>query len=56
MQMAGLFSEPKLRKPFSINTKKVEWLLAAGRYPQQYFETGKFYKTSYCWKCNIRLI
>ena len=54
--MTGLFSEPKRRKPFSINTKRIEWLLAAGRNPQQYFETGKFYKTSYCRKCKRRLI
>lgn len=44
------------RKPFGINTKRIEWLLAAGKEPQQYFETGKFYKTSYCRRCKRRLI
>ena len=51
-----MFETPKRRKPFSINTKRIEWLLAAGRDPDKYFETGKFYKTSYCRKCKRRLI
>ena len=46
----------KRRRPFTINTKRIEWLLAAGRDPDQYFETGRFYKTSYCRKCKKRLI
>ena len=46
----------KSRKAFSINTKRIEWLLAGGRAPDEYFEKGKFYKTSYCRKCKTRLI
>ena len=54
--MFNLFDTTKRRKPFSTNTKRIEWLLAAGRDPDKYFETGKFYKTSYCRKCKRRLI
>ena len=54
--MIGLFETPKRRKPFSLNTKRIEWLRAAGRDPEKYFETGKFYKTSYCRKCKRKLI
>lgn len=54
--MINIFGTEKSRKPFSINTKRIEWLLAAGRDPEKYFETGKFYKTSYCRKCKERLL
>ncbi len=54
--MFSLFEEPKRRKPFRINTKKIEWLEAAGRDPDEYFETGRFYKTSYCRQCKTRLL
>lgn len=43
--------EGKKRKPFSTKTKKIEWLLAAGRNP--YDSSGKlrFVKTSKCRGC-----
>ena len=40
-------SKPE-RKAFAITTKKIEWMLAAGRDPEEYTEHGKFFKTSYC--------
>jgi hypothetical protein len=43
----GLASEQK-RKPFSKNTKKTEWMLAAGKNPY----TDKFIQTSKCRKCH----
>ena len=51
-----IWGTKKVRKPFAPNTKRIEWLLASGRDPDKYFETGKFYKTSYCRKCKRRLI
>lgn len=54
--MFDLFGTSKRRKPFSMTTKKVEWMMAAGRDPDEYLEKGKFYKTSYCRKCKTRLI
>lgn len=53
--MTGLFVEPKRRKPFRLSTKKIEWMIAAGRDPKEYTEKGKFYKTSYCRKCGTKL-
>ena len=54
--MAGLFEPQKQRKPFKMSTKKIEWMLAAGRDPKEYAEKSKFYKTSYCRKCKTKLI
>jgi len=54
--MFNLFESQGKKKSFSINTKRIEWLVAAGRDPNEYFEKGKFYKTSYCRKCKRRLI
>lgn len=45
------WEEKKKRKPFSTKTKKIEWMLAAGRNP--YDSSGKlrFVKTSKCRVC-----
>jgi len=45
------WEEGKKRKPFSTKTKKIEWMLAAGRNP--YDSSGKlrFVKTSKCRRC-----
>jgi hypothetical protein len=32
-------------KAFAITTKKIEWMLAAGRDPEEYTEHGKFLET-----------
>ncbi len=46
------FGEPeKRRRPFTLKQKKTEWLLAGKHDPE-----GKFYKTSRCRKCKIRLV
>ena len=55
-RILNLFKTPKRRKPFSINAKRIEWLLAAGRDPEEFFDKGKFYKTSCCRKCRIKLL
>jgi 5-methylcytosine-specific restriction endonuclease McrA len=44
-------SPEKRRKPFTLKQKRIEWLKAARRDPE-----GKFYKTSRCRKCKIRLV
>ena len=52
MQLGRLWEEEKRkRKPFSIKTKKIEWMRAAGRDP-----FGEFIKTSKCRKCGRKLI
>lgn len=47
--------EEKRRKPFTLTQKRIEWMQAAGR-GKDYAKNGKFYKTSRCRKCKIRLI
>jgi hypothetical protein len=42
-----LWGEEKKRKPFSIKTKKIEWMLAAGKNPY----TDKFVQISKCREC-----
>ena len=48
--MLDFFGLRKRRKPFRLSTKKIEWLKAASRDPE-----GKFYKTSKCRNCGIKL-
>ncbi|MFC1848114.1 hypothetical protein ACFLXV_02230, partial [Chloroflexota bacterium] len=50
--MLDLFGDEKRRKNFTMTTKKIEWLKAAGRDPE-----GKFYQTSQCRnpKCKVKL-
>lgn len=44
------------RKSFKISTKKIEWMLAAGKDPKEYTEKKKFYETSYCRECKTKLM
>ena len=53
--MLDFFGMTKRRKPFRLSTKKIEWMKAAGRDPEEYTEHKKFYKTSKCRKCGRRL-
>jgi len=47
--------EPPTRRNFSIATKKIEWMSAAGKDVMQYVRDKKFVKTSYCRKCGTKL-
>ena len=49
------WGEKKKRKPFSTKTKKIEWMIAAGKSP--YDKSGKlrFVKTSKCRECGTPL-
>jgi len=53
------WEEKKKRKPFSTKTKKIEWMLAAGKnpYDTRARDSGKlrFVKTSKCRECGTRL-
>ena len=44
------------RKNFTITTKHIEWMDAAGRDIGKYLRDKKFIKTSYCRKCKTRLV
>lgn len=44
------FGTEKRRKPFTLTTKKIEWMLAVHKDPY-----GKFCKTSECRQCHIKL-
>ena len=48
--MFDLFGTDKRKQAFTMTTKKTEWMKAVGRDPD-----GKFYKTSKCRKCGIKL-
>ena len=43
------------RKPFSMTTKRIEWMDAVGRNPMEYILAKKFSKTSYCRNCGAKL-
>ena len=49
------WEEEKKRKPFSMKTKKIEWMIASGR--KVYDKSGKlrFFKTSKCRECGTPL-
>ena len=47
--------EPPARRNFSMTTKKIEWMDAAGRNPMEYILGKKFINTSYCRNCGIKL-
>jgi len=51
----GLPQEREGRRPFKTSTKKIEWMLAAGRKKEEYTEKKKFYKTSKCRRCKKKL-
>jgi len=52
MKMRRLFWEEKRRrKPFSTKTKKIEWMLAAGKNPYDKSGRLRFVKTSKCRVC-----
>ena len=48
-------AEPPARKNFTITTKRIEWMSAAGKDIMQYIRDKKFVKTSRCRKCKTRL-
>lgn len=48
--MFGSSGETRERRPFKMSTKKIEWMLAAGRDPYE-----KFCKTSKCRRCKRKL-
>ncbi len=49
-------AEPPARKNFTITTKRIEWMDAAGKNVGQFLRDKKFVKTSYCRKCKIKLV
>ncbi|MFC2071144.1 hypothetical protein ACFLUU_00280 [Chloroflexota bacterium] len=49
------FDESPARRNFTITTKIVEWMSAAGKDVMQYLRDKKFVKTSYCRKCRTKL-
>lgn len=50
-----LWSEPSKRKNFTITTKKIEWMDAAGKNVAQFMRDKKLVKTSYCRRCKTKL-
>ena len=48
--------EPPARKNFTITTKRIEWMDAAGKNVGQFLRDKKFVKTSYCRKCKTKLV
>ncbi len=48
--------EPPARRNFTITTKRIEWMSAAGRDVMKYIRDKKFAKTSHCRKCKRKLI
>jgi hypothetical protein len=53
--LALFWGEEKKRKPFSMKTKKIEWMLAAGRNPYDKYGRLRFVKTSKCRECGTPL-
>ncbi len=53
--MFDFFGTEKRRKNFTVATKKIEWMKAAGRDPDEYIKNKKFYKTSKCRQCGLKL-
>jgi len=52
----GFFESPA-RRNFTITTKRIEWMDAAGKNVAVYLrDKKKFVKTSYCRECGIKLI
>jgi hypothetical protein len=47
--------EPPARRNFTITTKRIEWMDAAGKNIGQFLRDKKFVKTSYCRKCRTKL-
>jgi 5-methylcytosine-specific restriction endonuclease McrA len=50
------FDEAPSRRNFTITTKRIEWMSAAGKDVMQYIRDKKFVKTSYCRECGTKLI
>jgi hypothetical protein len=48
--------EPSARRNFTITTKRIEWMDAAGRNVGKFLRDKKFVKTSYCRKCKTKLV
>jgi 5-methylcytosine-specific restriction endonuclease McrA len=44
------------RRNFTITTKKIEWISAAGKDVMQYIRDKKFVRTSRCRKCKRQLV
>ena len=48
--------EPTARRNFTITTKRIEWMDAAGKDIGKFLRDKKFIKTSYCRKCKTKLV
>jgi hypothetical protein len=51
----GFGPEPSARRNFTITTKRIEWMDAAGKNVAQFMRDKKLVKTSYCRKCHRKL-
>ena len=49
-------TESPARRNFTITTKRIEWMDAAGRDIGQFLRDKKLVKTSYCRKCKTKLV